>query len=236
MKQQITHLVRAFKAIALTVDLVVQSFVNPFIETMKTLSSSGEDPNRATRVGSLTLTDLQRSQVYAATLIIRSYVSLFGGIAEMYARLSMDCIFPGLRMCDELSMLSGNRDSDSMKRRVEALNRWAVDASKRISETVRQKQEETREDMGSKFRRRVTNESRFSICKTRLDFCLSCKTGNGGCRPLRHHEQKVSDLLKLYFYKLPLAPVSYLCLVLPTSYLAFNIHFFFPNRVTRYLI
>lgn len=151
MKQQITNLVRFYKAASATVGMIAESLVTPFMDTLKALAMNGEDPNRSMKVGNLTLTDLQRSQIYAATITLGSHLSVFGDIAARWSRLSMDSILPGFRLVDEISMISDSRDSDSMRRRMDTLNRWATDASETIKRVAEQKQREIREEMESRI-------------------------------------------------------------------------------------
>ena len=61
LKTQITNLVRFFKAIATTVEFVLNKQVKPFITTIKAITSDGVDPNEDCKVGQYTMTDLQRS-------------------------------------------------------------------------------------------------------------------------------------------------------------------------------
>ena len=55
LKAQITNIVRVFKAIATTIEFVLDKQVKPFIDTMR--ASTSDDA----KVGQYTMTDLQRS-------------------------------------------------------------------------------------------------------------------------------------------------------------------------------
>ena len=62
LKEQITNLVRFFKAVATVIDIAVTSHVEPFLETIKALvAADGTDPNDHLKIGDFTFTDLQRS-------------------------------------------------------------------------------------------------------------------------------------------------------------------------------
>ena len=61
LKAQITNMVRFFKAIATTVEFVVNKQVKPFITTMWASTSDDADSDTALKVGQYTMTDLQRS-------------------------------------------------------------------------------------------------------------------------------------------------------------------------------
>ena len=73
LKAQITNLVRFFKAIATTVQLVLDKQVKPFVATIKAIASNGADPNAAFKVGPYTLTDLQRSVSLLTTKAVHKY-------------------------------------------------------------------------------------------------------------------------------------------------------------------
>jgi hypothetical protein len=74
--------------------------------------------------------------VFSAAVTLRSYFGVFGDIARMWVQLSKDNIFPGLKMCDELSVTS--EDPAQMKRKVAELDMWSRDAAQRISQLARE--------------------------------------------------------------------------------------------------
>ena len=73
--------------------------------------------------------------IYNATVTLRAYFSVFGEIARMWVTLSQENIFPGLKLCDELSITA--EDPVAMKRKAEAISAWSRGASNRIMELSR---------------------------------------------------------------------------------------------------
>ncbi|KAK3938884.1 hypothetical protein QBC46DRAFT_343143 [Diplogelasinospora grovesii] len=144
LKQQITNLVRFFKAMASVVEMCVKFHVEPFLDTVKAIvAADGTDPHKELKIGDFTFTDFQRSQVFSATVTLRSYFSVFGDIAKMWVDLSKENVLPGLRLCDEMSTsVDTINDPGEMKRRVAVLERWSREAADRVSKVARGKQAE----------------------------------------------------------------------------------------------
>jgi hypothetical protein len=163
LKTQITNLVRFFKAIATVVELAVKYHVKPFIDTLKSITAAdGTDPEKEYKIGNFTLTDYQRSvsrifpyhlpvclpstdaeviqNVYNSTLTIRAYFGLFGDIASMWVKVSVDSIMPGLKLCDELSVGEDGtpNDLDTMKAKAAALESWSQDAQDRVKSIAKE--------------------------------------------------------------------------------------------------
>lgn len=52
---------RFFKAIVAIIQFVAEKHANPYIETIKVITSGGDDPGESYKLGPYTLTDLQQS-------------------------------------------------------------------------------------------------------------------------------------------------------------------------------
>ncbi|KAL2046562.1 hypothetical protein ABVK25_011747 [Lepraria finkii] len=112
MKEQVIILVQGFKAISAVVDIVVKSYTNPFLDTLK--SQGGTD---SPKIGGYTPIDMQRSNILNAILTIRSYIGVFSDIPEMWSALSVETVMPRLMMCDQLSIMGYAReDASDIKR------------------------------------------------------------------------------------------------------------------------
>ncbi|KAF8803263.1 hypothetical protein BYT27DRAFT_7195858 [Phlegmacium glaucopus] len=141
LKAQIQNLVRFFQAISSTIKVVVRLHVNPFLQTIEmSVAADGTDPSRHLVVGNYTLADYQRTTLYDATVTLRAYFSVFGDIARMWVKLSQENIFPGLKMCDELSVTT--QDPRLMMGKVAQLKEWSEGASRRIKQIAHEKQRE----------------------------------------------------------------------------------------------
>ncbi|RSL45987.1 hypothetical protein CEP53_010517 [Fusarium sp. AF-6] len=137
LKNEITNLVRFFKAIAVIVQFVAEKHINPYVETIKVMTSgSGE----SYKIGPYTLMDLQRSLCFNSIITIRSYFSVFGDIASMWNQVSQMSIFPGLRMVDEISSLDPTGDSSMIRRRANELQAWSNRASEEVSIMAKERQ------------------------------------------------------------------------------------------------
>ncbi|RSM20290.1 hypothetical protein CDV31_000784 [Fusarium ambrosium] len=137
LKNEITNLVRFFKAIAVIVQFVMEKHINPYVETIKAMTSGGGEPYK---MGSYTLMDLQRSLCFNSIITIRSYFSVFGDIASMWNQVSQMSIFPGLRMVDEISSFDPSGDSSMIRRRANELQAWSNRASEEVSRMAKERQ------------------------------------------------------------------------------------------------
>ncbi|KAF4949191.1 hypothetical protein FGADI_9048 [Fusarium gaditjirri] len=151
LKDQITSLVRFFRAIGAIVDTCVKYHVEPFLDTIKAITADGDDPNKDYRVGDYTLTDLQRSQVYSAAVTLRSYFGVFGDIAKMWVTLSKENVLPGLMMCDELAVTADEKDPGAMAAKSKKLSQWSREASGRVKTISGDKQREIMDGMQSRI-------------------------------------------------------------------------------------
>lgn len=111
------------------VETCVKSLAEPFLETLNTNS---DGPNGKCHVGNYTLADLQRSHLYSAALTLRSYFSVPGDLAKIWMTLSAETVHPGLRLCDEISMVANERDPRASASRLAVLWRWSEEASRRV--------------------------------------------------------------------------------------------------------
>ncbi|KAF8174179.1 hypothetical protein K438DRAFT_2023232 [Mycena galopus ATCC 62051] len=141
LKAQIQNLVRFFQAISSTLKVVVRLHVNPFLQTIQmSVATDVTGPDKDLVVGNYTLTDYQRTMLYDATITLRAHFSVFGDIARMWVKLSQENIFPGLKMCDEMSVTT--QDRLLMNRKVEQLEEWSRGASECIKQIAHEKQQE----------------------------------------------------------------------------------------------
>ena len=61
LKQQITNLVCFFNALTVIIQVATRAHVQPFLDTVKALTSDGSTESDNFKVGPYTLTDLQRT-------------------------------------------------------------------------------------------------------------------------------------------------------------------------------
>ncbi|RMJ18622.1 hypothetical protein CDV36_001733 [Fusarium kuroshium] len=137
LKNEITNLVRFFKAIAVIVQFVAEKHINPYIETIKAMTSGGGE---SYKIGTYTLMDLQRSVCFNSIITIRAYFSVFGDIASMWNQVSQMSIFPGLRIVDEISSFDPTGDSSMIRRRANELQAWSNRASEEVSRMAKERQ------------------------------------------------------------------------------------------------
>jgi hypothetical protein len=126
MKQQITNLVRFFGALSAMVENVVKTQVRDFLDQV--------DTAKTCLIGSVSLSDLSRQELYTTTLMVQAYFSLFNSIANMYKKMSVGHIMPGVKLCDELSRSSN--DSNAMTRKMRELDEFTDAAQKAVREEV----------------------------------------------------------------------------------------------------
>ncbi|KAK3321875.1 hypothetical protein B0H66DRAFT_581333 [Apodospora peruviana] len=164
LKQQVSNLVRFFKAMVSAVDICVKSYVEPFLETVKAIGANdGNDPYEKLKIGDITLTDLQRSNIYSIAVTLRSYFSIFGDIAKMWVDLSKESVMPGLSLCDDISQtVEGPWANEAeVKKRVTTLYDWSRKASERVAQVMRDKQAETLDSMESRIQEVKDTTSRI---------------------------------------------------------------------------
>ena len=68
--------------------------------------------------------------LFSSVLTLRTYFSVFGDIAKMWIQLSIENIQPGMRLCDELSVMS--QDSREIVGKMRTLGDWSKRASANI--------------------------------------------------------------------------------------------------------
>ncbi|KAK3505269.1 hypothetical protein B0T13DRAFT_485904 [Neurospora crassa] len=153
LKEQVTNLVRFFKAMESLVEMCIRFHVDPFLETVNLIvAADGTDPYKDLKIGNYTYTDFQRSQLYSAAVTMRAYFGVFGDIAKMWVQLSKDSIMPGLKMCDELSVTLDDQDASAqMKKKIAVLNQWATDAVDQVQKLAQDKQREIMNGMDSRI-------------------------------------------------------------------------------------
>jgi len=129
---EITKLVRRFEALNVCISTVIRTHVTKFVETItRTPAKAGSGDGEA-RLGSITFTGFQRSvscrlidicsQLTFANAFItqhstcaRAYSGLFTDIAVMWNERSSENIFPGIAMCEQLSVQSGESAGDTQE-------------------------------------------------------------------------------------------------------------------------
>ncbi|EGX53053.1 hypothetical protein AOL_s00007g2 [Orbilia oligospora ATCC 24927] len=139
LKTQIVKLVRFFKAMSKSIEVVVKGCVGPFLDEITAIVTNGASTT-VYKVGSYSYTDIQRSQIFNSSLTIRAYFSVFADIAEMWLTVSKDHIFPGVELCDEMTSISD--DPKEVKDRVRRLNEFSEKSQKAIKEICKEKREE----------------------------------------------------------------------------------------------
>ncbi|EEU39662.1 uncharacterized protein NECHADRAFT_43968 [Fusarium vanettenii 77-13-4] len=150
LKNEVTNLVRFFKAITTIIQFVAEKHFNPYIETIKVITNDGGDPGESYKLGPYTLTDLQQNSCFNSLITIRSYYSVFGDIASMWTQISRSSVFPGLRMVDEISSCDPSEDSSMIRRRANQLQEWSKQATDDISRKAKERQAKTRGAMESR--------------------------------------------------------------------------------------
>ncbi|KAG8354398.1 hypothetical protein FVEN_g7842 [Fusarium venenatum] len=131
LRNEITNLIRFVKAISAIVQFITSKHVNPSIETMKVIAN-GDNKSSMYKVGSYTITDLQRSSCFNSTIIIRSYYSIFANITSMWTKVSQTRIFPGLRMVDGIPALDPSGDGSFINKKANELQAWSKRATEEI--------------------------------------------------------------------------------------------------------
>ncbi|KAH7174207.1 uncharacterized protein B0J16DRAFT_417757 [Fusarium flagelliforme] len=151
LKNQVITLIRFFMAIRSVLDICMGFCVEPFLETIKAITSGDDDPNQAFRVGSYRLIDLQRSQVFSAALTLRSYFTVFGDIAKMWVTLSQEVAMPGLKICDEISYTAEERNPEALARKMRMLSQWSQESTDRVKRISGDKQRDIMDGMQSRI-------------------------------------------------------------------------------------
>ena len=129
VKTQIMNLVSFFKAISASIEDIVTFNITPFIEQITAIANGA---GHTQTIGPFTLTDYQKTLVYSSAVMIRSHFSVFGDIAQIWVRFSIENIKPGLTLMDDLSTM----EKDLAKRQagVRILQQWADQAIDRLNQ------------------------------------------------------------------------------------------------------
>ena len=129
VKTQIMNLVSFFKAISALIEDIVTFNITPFIEQITAIANGA---GHTQTIGPFTLTDYQKTLVYSSAVMIRSHFSVFGDIAQIWVRFSIENIKPGLTLMDDLSTM----EKDLAKRQagVRILQQWADQAIDRVNQ------------------------------------------------------------------------------------------------------
>jgi hypothetical protein len=126
MKQQITNLVRFFSALSAMVEHVVKTQVADFLGQVDTAQTC--------LIGNISLSDMSRQELYTTTLMMQAYFSLFNTIANMYKKISVDHIMPGVYLCDDLS--KSTTDPNATNTKLAQLTEFTDNAQKAIKDEV----------------------------------------------------------------------------------------------------
>ena len=126
MKAQITNLVMFFSALSAMVEHVVKSNVRDFLAQINVAKTC--------MIGNISLSDVSRQELFTTTLTVQAYFSLFQTIANMYTKISINHIRPGITLCDDLSRSTSN--PDAMNQRMKALNQFTDNAQAAVREEV----------------------------------------------------------------------------------------------------
>ncbi|KAF3215857.1 hypothetical protein TWF679_003697 [Orbilia oligospora] len=138
LKSQIVKLVRFFKAISQSIQVVVKNCVSPFIDDIAAITNGHS--MALYKIGPYTYTDIQRSQIFNSSLSIRAYFSVFADIADMWLTVSQDHIFPGVELCDKISGYAN--DPMETKKLVRELKKYSEGSQRAIKEICQQKRDE----------------------------------------------------------------------------------------------
>ena len=60
--------------------------------------------------------------------MIRSYFGVFGDIAGMWVKLSMECVTPGVTLCGELSLSMADKNKEATASKAKVLTDWSQKA------------------------------------------------------------------------------------------------------------
>lgn len=127
MKTQITNLVRFFAALSAMVEHVVKSTVRDFFDQI--------DTAKTCLIGNISLSDLTRQDLYTTTLMCQAYFSLFSTIANMYIKINVDHIAPGVALCDKMSKTTDN--PNALSERMIELDNFTEEAQAAVRREVK---------------------------------------------------------------------------------------------------
>ncbi|KAJ5188417.1 hypothetical protein N7491_004742 [Penicillium cf. griseofulvum] len=131
LKKQITSLCQFFAAFSSMIEDVVESQVNEFVDYLSSSTDSGPS------IAGFSFTDFQRQLIFTYILMTRAYFTLFRKIAQMYTEVSREHIFPGLKMCDELSKQISSGDTEAaVTMKMNSLTEFSNEAQKGIKSKV----------------------------------------------------------------------------------------------------
>ncbi|KAL7952121.1 hypothetical protein V8C42DRAFT_350355 [Trichoderma barbatum] len=119
LKVEITKLARFFIAIGQIIDYAMENQVVKFIEYLETT-------------------------IFTFTMMIRAYLGMFRGIGLMHTSVSKEYIFPGLELCEQLSIeaIASNSPQAAMDKKLRDLNNFMKDAQNGVKSVVIDKQQE----------------------------------------------------------------------------------------------
>ena len=126
MKEQITNLVRFFASLSAMVEHVVKGTVRDFLDQV--------DTAKTCLIGNISLSDLTRQDLYTTTLMCQAYFSLFSTIAEMYLKINVEHIAPGIKLCDKMSKTTD--DPSALSQRMIELDNFTDEAQKAVKREV----------------------------------------------------------------------------------------------------
>ncbi|VUC27244.1 unnamed protein product [Clonostachys rosea] len=148
LKQNITDIVRFFNSLAAIIQVVVNTYVEPFRETLHSIVAHDESQKQHIKIANYSLVDLERTIVYGAVVTIRSYFDILRDIAKMWVNLSRDNIMPGLRLCDELATaIKGPNPRETLKKLISSLNDWSKTTTDGVATLAGNKQKEMLDGM-----------------------------------------------------------------------------------------
>ncbi|EGR44554.1 uncharacterized protein TRIREDRAFT_112146 [Trichoderma reesei QM6a] len=138
LKAEITKLARFFLAIGQMIDHAMENQIVRFIDYVETATSDGPS------IAGFTFTDLRRQTIFTFTMMIRAYLGMFRGIGLMYTSVSKEYIFPGLELCEQLSVEANasNSQQNVMDKKLRDLNSFMKDAQNGVKSTVKDNQQE----------------------------------------------------------------------------------------------
>jgi hypothetical protein len=151
LQDSISKLVRWFSALNDCIKFIAEEQVDPFLKTITRAATGGLSDASKIKVGKITFSEFQRTVcgcgcvvactilitfqcIYNGALTIRAYFGIFTDVAVMWNQMSIENIFPGLKLVQELSVQDNETKDHAaiLKSKCARLNTWTDGASKNI--------------------------------------------------------------------------------------------------------
>ena len=134
VKKNIMDLCLFFQSMSATIEAIVEFSVKSFLDQIQAETAGGTGPGK---IGPYSFTDLQRSLLFQAAVMLRGQFSVFGDIAAMWVKLSTEHIVPGLKMLDDLSVSEVDESKrQSLMADLQTCATDAIDGVQKIASTT----------------------------------------------------------------------------------------------------